>query len=97
MVSLRQLFPLALLFILADSAVSQGSRPVEVADGVYSFQGPTTYISMFVVTDDGVIVVDPINTGPAQGLVAPIKSVTEQPIRYLLSRKDSERTPAQPT
>jgi len=84
MVSLRQLFPLALLFILADSAVSQGSRPVEVAEGVYSFQGPTTYISMFVVTDDGVIVVDPINTGHAQALLAAIKSVTDQSIRYLV-------------
>ena len=84
MVRLRQLFPLVLLFILADSAVSQGSNPVEVADGVYSYQGPTTYISMFVVTDEGVIVVDPINTGHAEGLVTAIKSITNQPIRYVV-------------
>lgn len=84
MVSLKQLFSLAFLLIVTDSAVSQGSDPVEVADGVYSYQGPTTYISMFVVTNDGVIVVDPINAGHAEGLVAAIKSTTNQPIRYLV-------------
>lgn len=81
MVSLKGTFSIACLLVFAEAATA---NPVEVADGVYSFQGPTTYISMFVVTDDGVIVVDPINPGHAQALVGAIKSVTNQPIRYLV-------------
>lgn len=84
MASFRQLLLLSFCMILAGSALSQGSNPRQVADGVYSYQGPTSYISMFVVTSDGVIAVDPINSGHAEGLVAAIKSTTSQPIRYLV-------------
>ena len=81
MVSLRRICSIACLFGLAEVAVA---NPVEVADGVFSYQGPETYVSMFVVTGDGVIAVDPINTGHSEGLVAAIKAVTSQPIRYLV-------------
>jgi len=84
MVRLRQTFLIALFLVVADSALSQDAQPVEVADGVYSFGGPTAYVSMFVVTDDGVIAIDSINPAHAQGVVAAIKSVTNQPIRYLV-------------
>jgi len=84
MAGLRQLLFLLFCLSLAESAVSQSQNPRQVADGVYSYQGPTTYISMFVVTGEGVIVIDPINTGHAEGLVAAIKSITSQPIRYLV-------------
>lgn len=84
MASLKQLFLLSFCLIFVDSALSQGQNPREIADGIYSYQGPTTYISMFVVTSDGVIVVDPINTGHAEGLLAAIKATTNQPIRYLV-------------
>ena len=39
---------------------------------------------MFVVTTDGVIAIEPVNAKHAEGMVAAIKSVTDQPIRYLL-------------
>ena len=83
MVSLRKLFSVAFFLVAANAAISQDSSPVEVADGVYSY-GVGNYISMFVVTSDGVIAIDPINPGHAQGFVAAIKSVTDQPIRYLV-------------
>ena len=83
MVSLRKLFSIAIFLTIANSAVSQDASPVEVADGIYSY-GMGNYISMFVVTDDGVIAIDPINPTHSQALVAAIKSVTDQPIRYLV-------------
>jgi glyoxylase-like metal-dependent hydrolase (beta-lactamase superfamily II) len=56
----------------------------KVADGVYSFARPDGYISMFVVTSEGVIAIEPVNTKHATGLLAAIKAVTDQPVRYLL-------------
>ena len=38
----------------------------EVADGVYSFSNDGFYMSMFVVTSEGVMVVDPMNNNQAQ-------------------------------
>ena len=85
MASLRRLLFAALFLVVADSAVGQDANTVEVADDVYSYGDPALgYFSLFVVTDDGVIAIEPVNTSHAQGLVAAIKSVTDQPIRYLL-------------
>ena len=38
----------------------------EVADGVYSFSNDGFYMSMFVVTQEGVMVVDPMNNNQAK-------------------------------
>ncbi len=84
MANLRHFLLLSFCLILTNSALGQGANPRQVADGVYAYQGPTTYISMFVVTGDGVIVVDPINSGHAEGLLEAIKATTNQPIRYLV-------------
>ncbi len=85
MVSLRRILFMALFLVVANPAIGQDANTVEVADDVYSY-GDTAlgYFSLFVVTDDGVIAIEPVNTSHAQGLVAAIKSVTDQPIRYLL-------------
>jgi glyoxylase-like metal-dependent hydrolase (beta-lactamase superfamily II) len=46
------------------------------------------YVSMFITTDEGVIVVDPIgggnNVNNPQALKAAIATVTDQPVRYLI-------------
>ncbi len=85
MASLRRILFAALFLVVADLAVGQDTNTVEVADDVYSYGDPAPgYFSLFVVTDDGVIAIEPVNTSHAQGLVAAIKSVTDQPIRYLL-------------
>ena len=57
---------------------------VEVADGVYAFDPNDGYNSMFVVTDDGVIAIESVNSQHATGLLEAIKSVTDQPVRFLL-------------
>ena len=43
----------------------------EVADGVYSFSNDGFYMSMFVVTQEGVMVVDPMNNNQAKVGTAP--------------------------
>jgi len=55
----------------------------EVADGVYSFSNDGFYMSMFVVTQEGVMVVDPMNNNQAKAMLAAIREVTQAPIRYL--------------
>ncbi len=56
----------------------------KVADGVYSFAPGDGYTSMFVVTSDGVVAVEPVNSQHAKGMLKAIKSVTNKPVRYLL-------------
>jgi glyoxylase-like metal-dependent hydrolase (beta-lactamase superfamily II) len=82
--SLRQVFVSILLVFATSSALGQSSSLLEVEEGVYSYGGPSTYISMFVVSDSGVIVIDPMSAEHAEGLMAAIRSVTNQPIRYLV-------------
>merc|ERR1711936_1025290 len=55
----------------------------EVADGVYSFSNDGFYMSMFVVTSEGVMVVDPMNRNQATAMLAEIRNITQAPIRYL--------------
>ena len=56
----------------------------KAAEGVYKYAPGNGYSSMFVVTDDGVIVVEPVNTVHSKGLLKAIQSVTDKSIRYLL-------------
>ena len=57
----------------------------KLANGVYSYGDPSKgYNSMFVVTGDGVIVVEPVNTEHSKGMLNAIKSVTDQPIKFLI-------------
>lgn len=85
MISFRQVLFTVFSLIVVNSAVGQNANTAEVADGVYSYGDPALrYISMFVVTEDGVIAIEPVSTAHSQGLVEAIRSVTDQPIRYLL-------------
>lgn len=57
----------------------------KVADGVYSFGGgPWAYYTMFVVTDEGVIVADPVNPDLASAMMAEIKKITNKPVKYVI-------------
>jgi len=84
MLLVKQIISAIVLVICAGSAFGQNANLVEVTDNVYSYFGPTSYISMFVVTDEGVIAIEPVSKDHSKGLVAAIKSVTDKPIRYLL-------------
>jgi glyoxylase-like metal-dependent hydrolase (beta-lactamase superfamily II) len=68
----------------------QGPRSVfeliQVAEDVYSFRY-AGHITMFIVTDDGVITADPLgqqNPEAPNLLKAAIRSVTDQPVKYVL-------------
>ena len=56
---------------------------VEVTNGIYSFGNGTTFAA-FMVTDEGVIVMDSINPNHASLMMEAIRSVTDQPIKYLI-------------
>jgi len=56
----------------------------KAADGVYKYHSGGGYYSMFVVTDEGVIAIEPVDTEHSRGFLKAIRSVTEKPIRYLL-------------
>ena len=74
--------PLLMVSVFAGSAAAENTSMV--ADGVYSYAPGDGYASMFVVTADGVIAVEPVNTKHAEGMLKAIKSVTDKPVRYLL-------------
>ena len=74
---------LSLSMLATAERVFAAEATTEVADGVYTY-APGGSISMFVVTGDGVIAIEPSNTQHATGMLAAIESVTDQPVRYLL-------------
>lgn len=76
-------FSLGMLSLSASAEMAPNTE--EIADGVYVFHDPVGgYASMFVTSSDGVIVVEPINTPHSKALLKAVRSVTDQPIRYLL-------------
>ena len=73
---------LLLLQAMTSSANSQ-VKTFEIADGVYSFTPDGTYISMFIVTGDGVIAIEPVNTQHSKAMLQAIQNVTAEPVKYL--------------
>ena len=68
------------------SAQNASYEMVEVAEGVYSFGGGSMFLSfsMVVVTNEGVIIVDPISSDHAANMMEEIRKVTDQPIKYVV-------------
>ena len=56
----------------------------KVADGIYLYAPGDGYTSMFVVTDEGVVAIEPANTEHSKGMLNAIGAVTDKPVRYLL-------------
>ncbi|NKB70190.1 MAG: MBL fold metallo-hydrolase [Candidatus Latescibacteria bacterium] len=56
----------------------------KIAENVYSYGSSHGYFSMFVVTGDGVVVIESVSTQHATGLLQAIRAVTDQPVKYLL-------------
>lgn len=61
---------------------SNGNTTFEIAENVYSFSVDGEYISMFVVTDDGVMAFETMNSVHAKAMVEAIKDKTDKPIKY---------------
>lgn len=77
------------LLLLGLLTVSQNTYAQEnrtgvhkIADNVYTFTTDGEYISMFIVTKDGVMVFETVNTSHAKALVSEIKKITDKPIKY---------------
>src|ERR1700722_19338659 len=75
--------------------LSDFPRTVKVSDNVYTYEdfhaGPEKFTTtdMFVVTKDGVLVVDAQgSTEATRGLVEAIAKVTSQPIKYVIICSD---------
>jgi len=66
----------------AHAAGEVASYTKEIAPGLFSFGPGNGYHSMFLVTNDGVAVFETINTQHSTELLAAIRKVTKQPIRY---------------
>jgi len=70
-----------------ETNVEEVSEPtfetVEVADGIYSFGNGEVY-GAFMVTDEGVIVMDSVSPDFAERMLMEIQEVTDQPIKYLI-------------
>ena len=66
------------------NADSSSEHVAKIAEGVYSYSSGTHYYSMFVVTSDGVVAFESVSTAHATGMLEAIRSVTDQPVKYLL-------------
>lgn len=75
--------------LLSTGLVAQDAKRsiTEIKDGLYRFQNNFHY-SVFLVTDDGIIVTDPINKDAAQWLKAELANRFEQPVKYLIYSHD---------
>ena len=58
------------------------AKTAKIADNVYTFTTNGEYISMFIVTEDGVMVFETVNTPHAKAMVAEIRKITDKPIKY---------------
>src|SRR5438093_5744884 len=91
-IRLRLLLTLAIVVAgigLPRGALAQQAPPgelVQVAGGIYYFRSQG-YISLFIVTNAGVIATDPsslFSPARAEAYKAAIASVTDQPVRYVI-------------
>ncbi len=81
--NLLKVAALSFFSLLTFSVLGQ-HKTWEVSDGVYAFQSDHNLHSMFVITDSGAIVVDPINNKHAKSMLRVIRSMTDQPVKYVL-------------
>lgn len=66
------------------SAQDLPEHAARIADGVYSYGPGADYVSMFVVTDEGVIAFESISTAYSTAVLQAIQESTDKPVRFLL-------------
>lgn len=76
-----------LLVVTGPDGSAQQSRPdneiAKLADGVYLFRHQF-HQAIFITTAEGVILTDPISSEAATWLKAELKTLTDQPVRYVV-------------
>ena len=55
----------------------------EVKPNIYSFTSNGFIISLIMVTDEGVMVIDPMDVDHSEAMLAEIRKITEAPIKYV--------------
>ena len=60
-----------------------GHSVTEISDGLYVFRW-WIYRNIFIVTDEGVIVTDPLNPKAAKLLQSEISKITDKPVKYVV-------------
>ena len=66
-----------------EGAGFQGPASRLIEEGIYSFSLNGAWISMFIITSDGVMVIDPMNVEHSKAMLQEIRKFTDLPIRYL--------------
>lgn len=89
MLALRFILTMALVFLLCTSShavTGDEAEFVKVADGIYAFIGKRNDANaLVIVTTEGVVLVDTGNNPPeTRKLQEFIRSVTDQPVRYIV-------------
>jgi len=74
---------LALTTTLVHAQATAPFDLTKVTDHVYSFRSGI-HRAMVVVTSDGVIVTDPINSAAAKNMMDEIKKVTDKPVKFVI-------------
>lgn len=91
---IQSVFVVSLLFSSVTTASNlptdepMGGKPFghsvkSIGDGLYVFRW-WVYRNIFLVTDEGVIVTDPMNPKAAQLLLGEIRKITDKPIKYVV-------------
>ena len=57
---------------------------VQVTEDIYSFGTTMGSFSLVMVTDDGIIIGDPVNQNHSEIMLKAIRTITDQPIKYLI-------------
>ncbi len=57
---------------------------VKIAENIYSFGTTMGSFSLVMVTDDGIIIGDPVNQNHSEIMLKAIRTITDQPIKYLV-------------
>ena len=83
----RLIFALVSALYIGIASAEDTRQLTEVGDGLYRFQN-NHHFSVVLVTDEGVLVTDPINAEAAQWLKDEIASRFDKPIRYLVYSHD---------
>ncbi len=57
---------------------------VQVTENIYSFGTTMGSFSLVVITNDGIIIGDPVNQNHSEIMLKAIRTITDQPIKYLI-------------
>ena len=85
--STRIILALSTILYFGIAGAQDNRQLTEVGDGLYRFQN-NYHFSVVLVTDEGVLVTDPINPAAAQWLKDEIASRFDKPIKYLVYSHD---------